>query len=166
MPLRLAGATRLCHTRPTKDLEIVNLTPLAGLFMVALVAATVLPAQSEAVLAALVIQGRDPAWLLVAVASAGNILGSVLNWLLGRGIDRLRHRRWFPVSPAMIERAGRWYRCWGWPSLLLSWVPVVGDPLTVMAGALREPLWRFLLVVGLAKAARYTAVAALAGTWA
>ena len=119
-----------------------------------------MPAQSEAVLAGLLLAGHRP-WLLIAVASLGNVLGSVLNWWLGRGITRFQGRRWFPVSPAALERAGQHYRRYGHWSLLLSWVPVIGDPLTLVAGVMREPLWRFLLLVTLAKTGRYLVLAAV-----
>ena len=142
-----------------------DLASLGGLFVAAFVAATLVPAQSEAVLAALVAAGLHPVTLLVAVASAGNVLGSVVNWLFGRGIDRFRDRRWFPASPAALDRAANSYRRWGRWSLLLSWMPVIGDPLTVIAGVLREPLWSFVLLVAIAKTARYVAVAAIASSW-
>ena len=126
-----------------------------GLFLAALLAATILPMQSEAVLAGLVIGGLQPVAALLLVASVGNVLGSVVNWVLGRGIARFAGRRWFPASPAALERARGWYGRFGCWSLLLSWVPVIGDPLTVVAGVLREPLWRFLLLVTVAKVGRY-----------
>lgn len=134
----------------------------AGLFLIAFLAATILPAQSEAGLAGLLLSDSYSAVLLVAVASAGNTLGAVVNWLLGRGIDRFSHRSWFPMKPASLERASRWYRRYGKWSLLLSWAPFIGDPLTVVAGVLREPIGSFLLLVALAKTGRYIAVAALA----
>src|SRR3546814_12807110 len=93
--------------------------------------------------------------LLVAVASAGNILGAVVNWGLGRGIERFAGRRWFPITPNRLERAAGWYRRYGRWSLLFSWAPFIGDPLTVAAGVLREPLATFLLPVALAKTSRY-----------
>ena len=95
------------------------------------------------------------------MASVGNVLGSVINWLLGRGIHRFRHRKWFPVKPAALARAESWYRRYGKWSLLLSWAPVIGDPLTVIAGVLREPLPIFLILVTLAKVARYVVLAAV-----
>ena len=134
-------------------------TALSLLFLSALVAATVLPMQSEAVLVGLLLAGQQPAWLLVLVATTGNVLGSVLNWWLGRGIERFRDRRWFPASPQALDRASGWDRRHGRWSLLLSWVPVIGDPLTVIAGVLREPLASFLLLVTLAKAGRYLLLA-------
>jgi membrane protein YqaA with SNARE-associated domain len=136
-----------------------------GLFLAALLAATIVPAQSEALLVGLLLLGNQPAWLLVAVASAGNVLGSVANWLLGRGIDRLAHHRWFPVTHATIERASGWYRSYGRWSLLLSWVPIIGDPITVAAGVLRERFLIFLLLVTVAKVGRYLVLAALALRW-
>lgn len=137
----------------------------AGLFAAALIAATVLPMQSEAVLAALVLAGDRPLAVLWAVATFGNVLGSVVNWGLGRCVLRFRDRRWFPASPAQLARAEGWYRRWGRWSLLASWIPVVGDPLTVIAGVLREPLGPFLLLVALAKGGRYLVVIWLASGW-
>lgn len=134
-----------------------------GLFLAALHAATILPAQSEAVLASLLLSEAYSPVLLIAVASAGNVLGSVINWLLGRGIDRFRDRPWFPVRPTQLERASSWYRRYGRWTLLLSWVPIVGDPLSVAAGLLREPFWSFLLLVAVAKIGRYLLLATALG---
>lgn len=127
----------------------------AGLFLSAFGAATLLPLQSEAVLVGLLLGGQYPVWSLLLAASVGNVLGSLVNWVLGRGIERWHDRRWFPVSPQTLERAQMRYRRFGSWSLLLSWAPVIGDPLTLIAGVMREPLWRFLLLVTLAKVGRY-----------
>lgn len=132
-----------------------DLFPLAGLFAVAFIAATLLPAQSEAVLVGLLALGNYNPVMLVLVATAGNVAGSVVNWLMGVGVEHLRHHRWFPVSEKGLERASGWYRRWGRWSLLLSWMPLVGDALTVAAGVMREPFWSFVLLVTLAKAGRY-----------
>jgi membrane protein YqaA with SNARE-associated domain len=131
-----------------------------GLFVIAFVAATILPAQSEAAMVGLQVAGY-PLVPLVAVASLGNTLGAVVNWALGRGIERFRGRRWFPVSPGALDRAAGWYRRWGRWSLLLSWAPFGGDALTVAAGLLREPFWSFLLLVAVAKTGRYVVLAAI-----
>lgn len=137
-----------------------DLAIYASLFAVAFVAATILPAQSEAALAGLLVMGTYSPSALVLVASAGNILGSVVNWLIGRRIEAFRDRRWFPASPKVLDRATGWYRRYGRWSLLLSWAPIIGDPLTLVAGVLREPLWSFIALVSVAKTARYVAVAA------
>jgi membrane protein YqaA with SNARE-associated domain len=142
-----------------------DLAAYASLFAVAFSAATVLPAQSEAVLAGLLLTGRHSLGYLIVIASVGNVLGSTVNWLLGRGIERLRDRPWFPAGPAALERARRRYRRYGKWSLLLSWVPFIGDPLTVIAGALREPLATFLLLVTIAKVTRYLVLTAIVLHW-
>lgn len=136
-----------------------------GLFLSAFVAATILPAQSETVLTGLILLDRVPVGVLVAVASVGNVAGSVLNWGLGRAIERYRDRRWFPVKPAMLGRATGWYHRYGRWSLLLSWVPIIGDPLTLVAGVLREEFWRFLLLVSIAKTGRYVFLAFVVMYW-
>ena len=132
---------------------------LAGLFLAALIAATLIPAQSEAVLVALVLQGVQPIWLLLVVATGGNVLGSVVNWVLGRFLIRFSDRHWFPLSQSQMDKATRWYARRGHWSLFGAWLPVVGDPLTLAAGVLREPLWRFVLIVTLAKGGRYLVLA-------
>jgi membrane protein YqaA with SNARE-associated domain len=144
---------------------MVHPTEFARLFAVAFLAATILPAQSEILLAGMVLAEHYPAWALVAVASAGNVLGSVANWVLGRFIARFEGKRWFPVSREHVAKAEGRYHRWGKWSLLLSWAPFVGDPLTVVAGVLREPLPVVLALVTVAKVGRYVAGAALANTY-
>ncbi len=142
---------------------MADLSDYAGLFMVALIAATIFPLQSEALLAGLLIAGNQPVWALIAVASVGNVIGSTINWILGRSIERFRNRRWFPIKARALDRAEGWDRKFGRWTLLLSWTPVIGDPLTMIAGVLREPLWSFLIIVSIAKTARYIVIAALIG---
>lgn len=127
----------------------------AGLFFVALAAATIFPAQSELLLASLHASGRYDDGLLILVATAGNVAGSAANWALGRYLMHFQDRRWFPVSRPLVDRATGWYRRFGVWSLLLAWVPVIGDPLTLVAGILRVDLRLFLLLVTIGKAARY-----------
>ncbi len=131
------------------------------LFFAAFGAATLLPLQSEGVLVGLLVLGDHPVWSLVAVASAGNVLGSWVNWLLGRSIEHWRHKSWFPVSERQLERAQGAYHRYGRWTLLLSWTPIIGDPLTLVAGVMREPLWSFMLIVAIAKTARYVVLAAV-----
>ncbi|MBV6289214.1 YqaA family protein [Pseudomonas aegrilactucae] len=136
-----------------------------GLFLSAFGAATLLPLQSEAVLVGLLLHTPE-AWLwLLLIATAGNVLGSIVNWLLGRGVEHLRDKRWFPFSAAQLEKAQQRYQRYGQWSLLLSWMPVIGDPLTLIAGIMREPFWRFVLLVTLAKAGRYLVLAVLTLGW-
>ena len=139
---------------------MTDLGVYAALFAVAFGAATIFPLQSEGMLTGLLLAGYPPLWL-VAVASVGNVLGSTVNWVLGRQVERFKDRRWFPVNDAQLDRAQRWYQRHGKWSLLLSWVPVIGDPLTVVAGLLREPLPMFLLLVTIAKLGRYVVLAAV-----
>ena len=139
---------------------MVEIWVYGGLFLSALGAATLLPMQSEAVLAGLLLSGR-PVLLLIAVASLGNTLGGLINWALGRGIERFRHRRWFPVSEAALTRAQGWYARWGKWSLLLSWMPIIGDPLTLAAGVMRERFATVLVLVAIAKTGRYAVLAAV-----
>ncbi len=139
-----------------------DVAALAGLFFAAFASATLVPAQSEALLAGMTVAGLWPPLALLIVASVANVLGACLNWWIGGLIDRVRHHRWFPVSESALTSARRTYGRWGWPSLFLSWVPVVGDPLTFAAGVMKEPLWRFVAVVGAAKTLRYAVVIAMA----
>jgi len=132
----------------------------SGLFLNAFGSATLLPLQSEALVVALVVAGRAPGWVLL-VASVGNVLGSVVNWLLGRAMDRPGVRRFLRMDGRWMDRARVWYARYGRWSLLLSWVPIIGDPLTVVAGALREPLATFVLLVAMAKTVRYAVLIAL-----
>ncbi|QVW25601.1 DedA family protein [Pseudomonas hormoni] len=143
-----------------------ELTSYVGLFLAAFGAATLLPMQSEAVLVSMLLSDRYIASTLLAVATFGNVLGSTLNWVLGRSIERLRHKRWFPVSESKLEKAQQSYLRYGRWSLLLSWVPIIGDPLTVVAGVMREPLWSFLLIVTMAKGIRYLVLTAVTLGWA
>lgn len=133
-----------------------------GLFLTAFGAATILPLQSEALLLALLGFGGHSFWLLIALATAGNVLGSALNWWLGRYLERYQDRRWFPVSAVRLGQARKHYRRYGQWSLLLSWAPVIGDPLTLVAGLMREPFGRFLALVLIAKLGRYLLVAGAA----
>ncbi|RVL90342.1 YqaA family protein [Sinorhizobium meliloti] len=137
------------------------MTGYLGMFAAALVAATIFPAQSEAVLIGLIATGGYCAVVLVAIASIGNVLGSMVNWQLGRGAALFKNKPWFPIRPSSLSRAQAWYRKYGKWSLLASWLPVIGDPITVVAGVMREPLPTFILLVGLAKTARYAIIAAV-----
>ena len=130
------------------------------LFGSAFLAATILPFYSEVVLFALLREGGDPV-ALVVVATLGNTLGAVVNWLLGRYLLHFQDRRWFYFSRSQIDRAQRWFQRYGFWSLLLAWAPVGGDALTLIAGIMKVRLSVFLLLVGGGKALRYISVAYL-----
>jgi membrane protein YqaA with SNARE-associated domain len=144
---------------------VTSLAVYLSLFGASFLAATLVPAQSEAVLFGLLMSGEYPVWVLLAVASTGNVLGSCVNWLLGAELARFEGRPWFPVKRDRLARAEQWYRRYGRWSLLLSWLPIIGDPLTLVAGVMREPFPVFLIFVTIAKAGRYIAIAAIQQGW-
>ena len=127
------------------------------LFGAAFLAATILPFYSEVVLFALLRDGGDPV-VLVLIATLGNTLGAVVNWLLGRYLLHFQDRRWFYFKPAQIEKAQRWFQRYGFWSLLMAWAPVGGDALTLIAGIMKVRLVVFLLLVGIGKGLRYVSV--------
>ena len=143
-----------------------------SLFLSSFLAATILPFYSEVVLFALLQQGGD-ALTLVIIATIGNTLGAVVNWFLGIHLRRFQDRKWFYFSAEQIEKAQRWFQRYGfWSllgrevkpfSLLLAWMPIGGDALTLIAGILRVRLTLFILLVGLGKGLRYVSVVYLSG---
>jgi membrane protein YqaA with SNARE-associated domain len=136
---------------------------LIGLAASAFSAATLLPGGSEFVLTGVLTLGQSPAWLAVTVASVANIAGSCVNWAIGRYLAHWRHHPRFPVDPAKLDRTAEAFRRRGAWLLLLSWVPILGDPMTVVAGVLRTPFPVFLLYVAIAKIGRYLAIAGAVG---
>jgi len=125
------------------------------LFSASFLAATILPFSSEVLLFALLRDGGDPLTLMVT-ATQDNTLGAVVNWALGRYLLHFQDRRWFYFSKEQIEKAQRWFKRYGFWSLLLAWMPFGGDALTLIAGIMRTPMWLFLLLVGTGKALRWT----------
>ncbi|MBT8149604.1 MAG: DedA family protein [Pseudomonadales bacterium] len=130
------------------------------LFLSAFGAATVLPFYSEVTLLAM-LNMDYPALALWWVATLGNTLGALLNWLLGLYATRFAGKRWFPFKPDALQRGQRWFQRYGVWSLLLAWMPLGGDALTFVAGVMRVRWWIFLPLVALGKAARYAVVIAL-----
>lgn len=128
--------------------------PYLSLFLVSFAAATLLPAYSEVVFVGLLTAGYEP-WLLWAWATAGNTLGAVVNWALGRYLLHFRDRRWFPFRTGTLDRAQNWFQRYGVWSLLLSWAPVGGDALTFVAGVMRVRFDVFVLLTAAGKGARY-----------
>ena len=97
------------------------------LFTIALAAATILPAQSEALLAYQVSLNPSYTAQLITVATIGNVLGSIVNWWLGRLVKKFKDIGWFPVSEDKLLQGEQYYRKYGRFSLLLSWAPFIGD---------------------------------------
>lgn len=128
-----------------------------GLFFTALLAATLLPAYSELLFGGLLLQGYDPL-ALWAWASAGNTLGSAVNWALARFFLHFEDRRWFPFKRDKLARAQGWFQRYGVWSLLMAWAPIGGDALTFVAGLMRVRFGLFLLLVGIGKATRYALI--------
>lgn len=135
-------------------------TALLAMLVSAFGAATLVPFSSEVVLVAQIKAGLAPVWALFVAATVGNVAGSAFNWWLGLNARRFEGRRWFPFAPETIDAASTRFRRWGLWSLLLAWVPVIGDPLTFIAGVLRVPFRLFLPLVTLGKGARYAILAA------
>ena len=131
--------------------------PYFYLFCSALIAATLLPLSSEALLSTLLYQHYSPL-LLWLVATTGNTLGSCINWYLGKWCLHLQDKKWFPISAEQLERAQTRFQRYGLVSLLFAWVPIIGDPLTLLAGVMRVQFWKFLVLVALGKGLRYGVV--------
>ena len=137
----------------------------AALFISALIAATLVPMQSEAVLVGLLLVGEKPVTWLVVVATAGNVIGAIINWYLGKLLLRCQSYSWFPISENRLNRARTWYSQYGRWSLLGSWLPIVGDPITVVAGTLSERFVPFLVLVTISKGLRYGFVVFMTVPW-
>lgn len=132
---------------------------LAGLFASAFLSATILPGVSEAVLLAVQQAEMVPVAIIVLVATVGNTAGSALNWVIGRFGAQYRHHKRFPVSPTQFAKMENWFQKYGVWALLMSWMPFVGDALTIVAGFLRTPFWLFVPLVFIGKGVRYVVVA-------
>ena len=134
-----------------------------SLFTISFLAATILPFSSELTLAGLIATSDYDNLLLLIAASFGNILGSVVNWALGSYSRNLTTKKWFPFKETQIERSSKWFRKFGKWSLLFAWVPVLGDPLTLVAGILRVKFIDFIILVAIGKVSRYLIVFYLIG---
>jgi membrane protein YqaA with SNARE-associated domain len=132
----------------------------SGLFVAAFLAATLLPLSSEVVLSALLLNGLSPFWL-VMTATAGNVLGSIVNYALGYWLSLEVAKKWLKISADDLDRAEGRFRKYGMFSLFFAWVPVIGDPLTILAGALRVRFLWFFLIVSAGKLFRYVAISYL-----
>ena len=126
-----------------------------SLFLISFLAATILPLSSELMLAGLITTSNFDSLVLLIVASFGNVLGSVFNWVLGFYSRNLTIKKWFPFKDEQIERSSKWFNKFGRWSLLFAWVPIIGDPLTLAAGLLRVKFLEFLILVSIGKVSRY-----------
>ena len=134
-----------------------------SLFFISFLAATILPFSSELTLAGLISTSNYDNLLLLVFASFGNILGSVFNWGLGFYARNLTIKKWFPFKEIQLEKSSKWFRKFGKWSLLFAWVPVIGDPLTLVAGLLRIRFLDFIILVAIGKVSRYFVVFYLIG---
>ena len=135
-----------------------NIYELLSLFLISFLAATILPAQSEIALAGIKMAGQSDVVILVLVATLGNVLGALVNWFLGKYLIHFQHRKWFPIKEKTIQKTTKLYEKWGVWSLLLAWMPFIGDPLTLVAGIFKTNVWLFLVLVTIGKAGRYILV--------
>ena len=129
-----------------------------SLFAISFLAATILPFSSELTLAGLIVTSNYDNLLLLMVASFGNVLGSVVNWVLGFYSRNLTTKKWFPFKDKQIENSSKWFGKFGKWSLLFAWVPIIGDPLTLVAGLLRVRFLDFIILVTIGKVSRYVLI--------
>jgi len=127
------------------------------LFLSAFGAATIFPFYSEVVFVGMLEQGYAPLWVWV-VATAGNSLGAVINWILGRYLAHFESKRWFPFKPDSMHRSQAWFQKYGIWSLLFAWLPIGGDALTFIAGVMRVRFEIFFVLTAIGKGARYAVV--------
>ena len=127
---------------------------LLSLFIISLLAATILPAQSEILLTVLYLSGNHDVITLILVATLGNVLGSVINYYIGRSLTYLKSKKWFPIK-TNLDKATKFYNKYGIWTALFAWVPFIGDPLTIVAGVLRANFLLFLILVTIGKCGRY-----------
>jgi membrane protein YqaA with SNARE-associated domain len=141
-----------------KGLSVIALSTYGLLFLSAFLSATFLPGSSEAVLIGLLASAQGTPVALIATASLGNIAGATVNWSIGWYFLHFKDRPWFPLKDATNARAQAWFARYGIWSLLFSWVPVIGDPLTLVSGIMQVPFGRFLLFVAIGKVLRFVLI--------
>lgn len=131
------------------------------LFLSSLIAATLFPAGSEAALLAICAKVDVAVWILLFVASVGNVLGACISYGLGAYMLHYQDRKWFPMKQDKVEKYKKFYEKWGVWSLLLAWVPIIGDPLTFLAGVFKAARLPFLIMVSIGKVGRYALLLAM-----
>ena len=129
------------------------------LFSTGFISATLLPGSSEINLIATLKLGDNPIWLILLVATIGNTLGGITNYWIGRLFPEKKPKSKY------VHKAKKWLKKYGYWCLLLSWLPIIGDPLCIAAGWLRMHHWLCLVAIASGKAARYTTLAVLMQGW-
>ena len=131
------------------------MTTYLSLALISFLAATIIPLSSELALASLLSTNEHNSFILIGTASLGNILGSIFNWLLGFYLFEYINKKWFPFKENQVNAAFKKFSKFGVWSLLFAWVPIIGDPLTFMAGILKINFLLFLVLVTVGKTSRY-----------
>ncbi len=139
-----------------------SLEAYTSLFISSFLSSTILPGHSEITLTTFILLDKFSQFLLILFASLGNILGSIVNWYLGFYITKFVKKDWFSFQKKQLDKASSWYLKYGKWSLFLSWVPIIGDPLTIVAGMFRVPLIIFITIVSISKVLRYIFVGYIA----
>ena len=129
-----------------------------SLLTVSFMVATIIPFGSEMYFATLLSLGKYNSFLLLVSASIGNVLGSVFNWVCGYYVNYFIKKPWFPIRQNKIKKGTEIFNKYGKWSLLLSWVPFIGDPITFVAGTLRYSLIPFVILVSIGKVGRYLVI--------
>ena len=129
-----------------------------SLFISSFLSSTLLPGHSELTLTAFILMKKHPVINLIFFASTGNILGALINWCMGYYLTKLKDKKWFPLNKLQLTRASKWFLKYGKWSLFFCWVPIIGDPLTIVAGIFRFPIHIFILIVSFAKTMRYVII--------
>ena len=132
-----------------------SLEAYTSLFISSFLSSTILPGHSEITLITLILLEKYSKFLLIFFASLGNILGSIINWYLGFYITKFINKSWFPFTKKQLDKVSLWYLKYGKWSLFFSWVPFIGDPLTIVAGMFRIPIIIFIIIVSISKILRY-----------
>ena len=129
-----------------------------SLFIFCLSLGTFFPFASETYLSTLFLSEKYNNFILLIFASLGNILGSLISWIFGYFINYFMNKSWFPVNKYLLQKATSIFKKYGKWSLLLSWVPFIGDPITFAAGILRYSFLPFLVLVSIGKVGRYLVI--------
>ena len=117
--------------------------------------ATIIPFGSEVYFITLLSLDKYNNFILFLVVSVGNVLGSLFNWICGFYINFFIKKSWFPINNKTIDRGNKLFKKYGKWSLLISWFPLIGDPITFAAGTFRYPIIPFLVLVSIGKVGRY-----------